>query len=150
MKVQIIMNPQKNPFHRTERIARITNPEFQYFYTTQAVLKSSWATNVEVSYKEGLIDSGFPGGWTNKAIKQKDIDRDITRQMVDAKNPAQADKAFKWKVKLDAIQNILEEYAAEYEITDLKDYPYDSQYIMFNISTNIYIKYKDVLYEKNK
>jgi len=135
-----------NPFQVTNRLVRLQNvAEFQETNIT-AIAKPNWVLLAEGLYKKNLTDIGYDGAWTNLNITFEDIGLDLLLKIDQTNDLQLAEFSTKKKSILESLYVNLNVYSKNYNITDMRLYPYDSSNIVETTNMKTYIEFNNESY----
>ena len=136
-----------NPFSCTNTyIVRLSqfNAAIQNETTASVIPKPEWVLVAQNVYTNGLTALGFSGAWSNMnytfELIGASLIQNITQNLV-AGNLDEANSLSTWKGLLKDTYESLLTYSKNYGITDMRLYPYDSDYIYSNTVIKTYIEY---------
>jgi hypothetical protein len=128
-----------DPFFTQDRIARLTDVEETIETNIVSVPKASWVITAEAMYTNNLTQVGFDGAWTNMNITIEDVGIVLLFQIDQTNDVTLSNFATKKKSILESLYNTLNGYSRSYGITDMRIYPYGSEYILQTTNHSTYI-----------
>lgn len=110
------------------------------------ITKPQWVLNAEVLYKKNLTDIGYEGAWTNLNITFEDIGLDLLLKIDQTNDLQLSEFSMKKKSILESLYLNLNNYAKDYNITDMRLYPYNTSNIVETTNIKTYILFNNENY----
>lgn len=126
-------------FFIQDRIARLTGIEEIIETNITTISKPEWVLTAEAMYTNNLTQVGFDGAWTNMNVTIEDVGIVLLFQIDQTNDVTLSNFATKKKSILESLYNTLNGYSRSYGITDMRIYPYGSEYILQTTNHSTYI-----------